>query len=140
MAFHGTPILTAYTPKANSTLIRLHKKKHLDQNCQSPRDCLQHTYVSTHCAGICCPIWDSHLKQNISQKKVRCRAVRWAHSSVTAMLHNLGWRTLEQRREDARQYLFYKIAFGCVAMPLPVYIQMPNSLSHLMTYTQMFIC
>ena len=43
--------------------------------------------------------------------------------SVTAMLQNLWWQTLEQRRADALLCLFYKIVYGFVAVPLPVYTQ-----------------
>ena len=55
-------------------------------------------------------------------------AARWIinnfdyRSSVTAILQNLGWRTLEQRRVDARLWLFYKIVYGLVAVPLTDYI------------------
>ena len=49
------------------------------------------------------PVWDSHTQKNILQiEKIQRRAARWSTSdydtrpSVTAMLGNLGWRTLEQ--------------------------------------------
>ena len=38
-------------------------------------------------------------------------------------LKNLGWRTMEQRRADARLCLFYKVVHGLVAVPLPDYIR-----------------
>ena len=44
---------------------------------------------------------------------------------VTDMIETLGWRTLEQRRADARLYLFFKIINNIVAVPPPDYIQ-PN--------------
>ena len=44
-------------------------------------------------------------------------------SSVTAMVDSVGWKTLEQRRAEARLCLFYKIVFGLVTVPLPDYIQ-----------------
>ena len=81
----------------------------------------------------------------VSPPGVQRRAVRWTtsnydyRSSVTAMLQSLGWRTHEQRRADVRLCLFYKIVYGLVAVPLPVYIQQPNRLSqycHSMTVTQ----
>ena len=92
------------------------------------------------------PIWDPHTKQKIFQlEKVQRRAVRWTtsnydyRSSVTAMLQSLGWRTLELRRANAHLCLVYKIVYGLVAVPLPVYIQQSNRLSwhcHSMTFTQ----
>ena len=46
---------------------------------------------------------------------VQRRAARWvtnnysSYSSVTQMINSLGWRSLEQRRADARLIMFYKI-------------------------------
>ena len=60
-------------------------------------------------------------------------------ASVTQIVENLGWRTLEQRRADARLCLFYKVAHGLVAVPLPDYIQYSNRVSrycHSMTFRQ----
>ena len=78
------------------------------------------------------PIWDQYTKGKILQiEKGQRRAARWTindfetRSSVTGMLDNLGWRTLEQRRADARLSIFYKIGYGLVAIAMPVYIQ-PN--------------
>lgn len=85
------------------------------------------------------PVWDPHTKEKILQlEKVQRRAARWTtcnydyQSSVTAMLDSLGWRTLEQRRADARLCIFYKIVYGLVAVPLPEYIHPVNisSLRH----------
>jgi len=38
-------------------------------------------------------------------------------SSVTAMLTQLGWSTLEQRRENQRLTMMYKVVHGLVAVP-----------------------
>ena len=92
------------------------------------------------------PIWDPHTKDKISQiEKVQRRAARWTtssydyRSSVTSMIENLGWRTLEQRRSDARLCLFYRVVYGLVAVPIPDYIQPKTSTSkncHSMTFRQ----
>ena len=53
---------------------------------------------------------------------------------------DLGWRTLEQRRADARLCLFFKIVHGLVALPLPDYIHPSNRISrycHSMTFRQL---
>ena len=62
------------------------------------------------------PIWDPYTKVKIHQlEKIQRRTARWTtnnydyRSSVTAMLDQLGWRTLEQRQADERLCLFYKI-------------------------------
>ena len=62
-------------------------------------------------------------KKYFSLKKCSGQTARWTTSSFdyrssTTEIVNLGWRTLEQRRADARLCLFYKI----VAVPLPDYI------------------
>ena len=78
------------------------------------------------------PIWDSSSKKKVLQiEKIQKRAARWTtsdfitRSSVTAMLEKLGWRSLQQRRADARLCLFYRVVYGLVAIPMPEYIQ-PN--------------
>ena len=77
-------------------------------------------------------IWDPHHKDKINQiEKVQRRAARWTscnfdtRASVSDMLETLGWRSLQQRRADARLCLFFKIVNNMVAVSLPDYIQ-PN--------------
>ena len=57
-------------------------------------------------------------------RPVKCYDYR---SSVTSMLDQLSWRTLEQRQADARLCLFYKMVHGIVAVPLPDYVQPTHS-------------
>ena len=85
-------------------------------------------------------VWDPHTKVPISQiEQVQRRAARWTasnfdrQSSVTEMVKQLGWRSLEQRRADARLCLFYKV------VPLPDFIHHSNRISrycHSMTFRQ----
>ena len=91
-------------------------------------------------------VWDPHNKNRISQiEQVQRRAARWTVSnfdrkaSVTEIVQDLGWRTLDQRRADARLCLFFKILHGLVAVPLPDYIQHSTRISrdcHSMTFRQ----
>ena len=78
-------------------------------------------------------------------EQVQRRAARWTASnydwqaSATQIVQDLGWRTLEQRRADARLCLFYKVIHGLVAVPLPDYIQYSSRISrycHSMTFRQ----
>ena len=64
------------------------------------------------------PIWDPHTDDKTLQlEKIQRRAARWTtsnymydyRSSVTAMLDQLGWRSLAQRRAEACLCLFYEI-------------------------------
>ncbi|MCG7869528.1 MAG: reverse transcriptase family protein, partial [Candidatus Thiodiazotropha taylori] len=92
------------------------------------------------------PIWDPHTITKILQlENIQRRAARWTNSdfdsrsSVTTMLNTLGWRSLEQRRADARLCLFYRIVYGLVAIPMPDYIQpitRDSSNCHSMAYRQ----
>ena len=65
------------------------------------------------------PIWDPSSKKKVLQiEKIQRRAARWTtsdfstRSSVTAMLEKLGWRSLQQRRADARLCLFYRVVYA----------------------------
>ena len=92
------------------------------------------------------PIWDPYTKdKTLQRKKNQRRAARWTtsnydyRSSVTSMLDQLSWRTLEQRRADARLCLFYKMVHGIVTVPLPDYVHPTHRVSrycHLMTFRQ----
>ena len=60
-----------------------------------------------------------HTKHNINKiEMTQLRAARWVknqffqYESVTNMLSELGWRSLEDRRIDARLIMFYKIVHG----------------------------
>ena len=91
-------------------------------------------------------MWDLHTKVRTSQiEQVQRRAARWTVSnydwqaSATQIVQDLLWRTLDQRRADARLCLFYKVIHGLVAIPLPDYIQYSNRISrycHSMTFMQ----
>ena len=81
-------------------------------------------------------VWDPNTKVRTSQlDQVQRRAARWTASnydwqaSATQIVQDLGWRTLEQKRADARLCLFYKVIHGLVAVPLPDYIQYGNRIS-----------
>ena len=82
------------------------------------------------------PVWSPHTQQNINKLEMtQRRAARWVHndysyqSSVTEMLNKLNWRSLEDRRSDARLCLFFKIIYGLVAIDMPTYIRHPSRIS-----------
>ena len=91
-------------------------------------------------------VWSPYTTENKSKiEKVQRRAARWVsndystYSSVTDMLSNLGWRSLENRRIDARLTMFYKIVYGLVAIPLPSYFVRPEVYTrhmHSLSYRQ----
>ena len=65
------------------------------------------------------------------------RAARWTlgdydyHSSVSAMLQDLNWPTLQYRRQRARLSLFYKSLHNLIALEIPPYYIPNNHLSRL---------
>ena len=91
-------------------------------------------------------VWSPYTKHNINKiEKVQRRAARWvtndycSYCSVTDMLSNLGWRSLENRRTDTRLAMFYKIIYGLVAIPLPSYFEHPEVYTrhmHSLSYRQ----
>ena len=75
-------------------------------------------------------LWSPYTQANIKKvEAVQHRAARWVtndyslYSSVTQMIISLGWRSLDQRRADARLIMFYKIVYGLVAIHLPTHVQ-----------------
>jgi hypothetical protein len=69
------------------------------------------------------PVWDPHHQTDI--RKLECKQRRAARfvlssqhnvSSVTAMIQRIGWRSLEDRRRDARLTMLYKIDRKLVAI------------------------
>ena len=94
-------------------------------------------------AAVWVPLTKGKTKQD---EKVQRRAVRWVSgnyerlASVSNIITTLGWRSLEQRRANARLYLFYKIIHGLVAVPLSDYIEPNTRISrycHSMTFRQL---
>jgi hypothetical protein len=66
-----------------------------------------------------CTIWSPYTMSGIGKiERVQRRAARFVTGkfkychSVSDMLHDLGWPTLEERRQEQRLVLFYKIIHG----------------------------
>ena len=77
-------------------------------------------------------IWSPYTKQGISKvEMVQRRAIRWTLNDYSpySVQYQLGWRSLEQRRSDARLIMPYKIINGHVAVPLPSYFQQPTRMT-----------
>ena len=68
-------------------------------------------------------VWDPTLIGEINNiEMVQRRAARWARGkygvvSVTALLKDLGWAELADRRQNQRLTLFYKILHNLIAVP-----------------------
>ena len=88
------------------------------------------------------PVWSPYTKENI--EKIQLRAARWdtndysPYSSVPNMLSYLGWRSLENRRYDARLITFYKVVHGLVAIPVLSYFEQPKRyIRHYFTFSSL---
>ena len=69
-------------------------------------------------------VWDPYQKYNSDKvERVHCRAGRFVksrysiYSSVSDMVHVLGWPPLSPKRQEARLILFYKIINGLAPVP-----------------------
>ena len=79
-------------------------------------------------------VWDPYQKKYIDQlEMVQRRAARYTlgrfnnRSSVSDMLQQLQWDSLEVRRQRARLIMFYKVLMCIVAIPLPsIVVQKPR--------------
>ena len=81
------------------------------------------------------PIWSPHLKLQINQiEKVQRTAARWTYrrwrnmSSVSEMLDELEWPSLEARRDQSSLLLFHKIHCGAVSIEKDKYMTPAHSL------------
>jgi len=81
-------------------------------------------------------------------EKIQKRAVHWVlhdysrHSSVTSMLQQLQWPSLESRRTKARLCLFYKAKNSLIALRIPLHYQTCNNdtrLHHQSSFTYPYI-
>ena len=92
-------------------------------------------------------LWSLHLTATDIQKveAVQRRAARREYryysytSSVTAMLKDLTWRPLDQRRIESRRIMLYKVTYDLVAIPASQYPTRNTRLSrhiHPLSYRQ----
>ena len=131
------------TASANRTLGYI--RRNIKTKNQKVRETAYNTLVCPQ-LEYSAPIWDPYTREKTLQlEKIQRRAAHRTTSNydtrsiVTAMLNQLGWRTLEQRRADARLCLFYKIVYELVVVPLPEYVQHTHRIScycHSMTFRQ----
>ena len=89
----------------------------------SPRDAKAKAYktyvrpIVEYASSVWSPAIDSHIKQ---LEMVQRRAARFVcsdytrQSSVSEMISSLGWDTLQQRRDNARTTMLYKIKHNLV--------------------------
>ena len=83
-----------------------------------------------------CTVWDPYTATQINklemiQRRAGQCVLHHHHntSSVTNMLQTLGWRSLSDRRNDAKLCMMYKIANGLVGIPANKYLIPVNTVT-----------
>lgn len=120
----------AVTKKATSTLWFLHRNtascpRPVKEYCYKAYIRPQLEYAST--------VWTPHTQRNINQlEMVQRRAARYVYrdfspySSPTTMLQQLGWETLEMRRQKAQLIMMYRIKNQLIDIPASLYAPPPQ--------------
>ena len=131
--------------KANQTLGFL--KRNIRVHNKDLKSTAYKTLVHPH-LQYASTVWSPNTDLDINKlESVQRRAARWVTrdyqytSSVSSMLQDLNWRTLDQRRIDSRLVPLYKVKFDLVAIPASDYLNrnrniLPSSRNHLMAYRQ----
>ena len=113
----------AVAKRANSALHLIARNLH---DCPRATRALAYTTLVRPKMEYSASVWDPHLKGDIDTlERVNRRAARmvfnkgWREQdvSVSALLSELGWQTLADRRENQRLTMLYKISHGLVAVP-----------------------
>ena len=113
--------IDAVTSKSNQSLGFIRRNLN-----ECPKELRQTAYFSLVRSTLeyACTVWDPHLVKDInSLEKVQRLAARVvvhdfsSYTSVTAIMEELGWESLADRRRDMRLCLMYKIVHGLVNIP-----------------------
>lgn len=106
--------------RANSTLGFL--RRNLRVGATQLKELAYKTFVRPM-LEYACTVWDPYTQINIDKlERVQRRAARFVcnryhrTASVSAMITQLGWTTLQQRRKDARLAMMYKLRHDLVKM------------------------
>ena len=123
--------ISSVTAKANRTLGFV--KRNVKTKNEKVKELAYKTLVRPQ-VEYASSVWSPHTKKKKKKKKIEMtqrRAARWVknqystYESVSNVLSELGWRSLEDRRYDTRMIIFYKIVHGYVAFELPTYYERP---------------
>ena len=114
------------TKKANNTLAFL--KRNIS-SCPAKIKAQCYTTLVRPIMEYACVVWDPVAQRNIyALEMVQRRAARFTlgdyrtTSSVTNMLQELNWNTLEERRKKAKVIMLYRIVHQTVAIPSQPYL------------------
>ena len=120
--------ISAFTGRANSSLGFLRRNLY---NCpEQIKTQAYYSLVRPH-LEYAWSVWDPHTQKNIqSIAKVQSRAASFVKkcnqhtlSTITSLLEELKWPSLEQRRKQTRLINLYKIVKGTLAVEIPNYFR-----------------
>ena len=85
----------------------------------------------------------SHKIEMIQRRAARLFKNNYStYDSVSTMLVNIGWRSLENRCMDSRMFMLHRIIYGYVAIQIPTYFEKPQRFTrhkHSLSYRQIHI-
>ena len=137
------------TKKANSTLAILRRNLH---HCPRPTKSLCYMYLTlirplTEYSAV---IWDLHTAENIRKLEMIQRRAAWmvyadyqTTSSVSTMLNQLQWTTLQERRAQAKVCMMYRVVNQLIDIPsqilVPTISPRGNNITFLVPYARTII-
>ena len=106
------------TKKANNSLAFLRRNLY---NCPSHTKAQSYQTLVRPILEYASSAWDPYTQSNINKLEgVQRRAARFVTgdyrttSSVSEMISNLGWETLQERRTEAKMVMMYRITHGLI--------------------------
>ena len=122
----------SFTPHINQVISKATRmlnfvKRNL-YRCSAETKCLAYTSIVRPLLEYGSAVWDPYLQKEIqSIEMVQRRAARWVksdyryNSSVTSMLADLQWPSLQHRRYVTRLKVFYNIVYSSSVLTVPNY-------------------
>ena len=117
---------TFFTVKASKVLKFI--RRNLSNNSALTKACSAYLSLVHSTIKYASCVWDPHEAVHIQTlEKVQRQAAKWVlsdygrQSSVTRMLTQLGWPTLQHHHFISRLILFYKIIHEIVPLTIPAY-------------------
>ena len=135
------------TKKANSTLAFLRRNLH---HCPRPTKSLCYLTLIRPLTEYSAVIWDPHTVENIRKlEMIQRRAARMVYadyqttSSVSTMLNQLQWTTLQERRAQAKACMMYRVVNQLIDIPsqilVPTISPRGNNITFLVPYARTII-
>ena len=138
------PHIDKITSKAHNTLNFL--RRNMYRSPQKTKEAAYKTLVRP-LVEYCGSAWDpgavGQIKQveAVQRKAARFVTGNWSwHTSVTSLLHELKWRSLQERRLTRRLVLMYQAHHGMSAVAIPPYVHQPERIpprKHHLQYSQL---